>query len=56
MLDWLAERSGNTALADAAQRIERAVDAVYASGKLKPYEFGGQDGTKAITDAIGSNL
>ena len=26
MLDWLAERSANGALSDAARRIERAVD------------------------------
>ncbi len=56
MLDWLADRSGNEALARAAQRIERAVDAVYASGRLHPFEFGGRDGTRAIADAIASNL
>jgi 3-isopropylmalate dehydrogenase len=56
MLDWLAERSGIDALAQAAQRIERAVDAVYASGRIAPFEFGGRDGTQAIAAAIASNL
>lgn len=56
MLDWLAERSGNDALAQAAQRLERAVDAVFASGKILPCEFGGRDGTRAIADAVASNL
>lgn len=56
MLDWLAERSGNDAPAQAAQRLERAVDAVFASGKIMPYEFGGRDGTRAIADAVASNL
>jgi 3-isopropylmalate dehydrogenase len=56
MLDWLAERSGQDALAQAAQRLERAVDAVFASGKVVPFEFGGRDGTRAIADAVASNL
>jgi 3-isopropylmalate dehydrogenase len=56
MLDWLAERSGQDTLARAAQRLERAVDAVFASGKVVPFEFGGRDGTRAIADAVASNL
>jgi 3-isopropylmalate dehydrogenase len=42
MLDWLA---------DNAIRIERAVDAAYGSG-LKPMEYGGKDGTAAISAAV----
>jgi 3-isopropylmalate dehydrogenase len=56
MLDWLAARSGEEALGAAATRIERAVDAVYASGRMTPFEFGGRDGTRAIADAVASNL
>jgi 3-isopropylmalate dehydrogenase len=56
MLDWLAERHHNGALAQAARKLERAVDAVFASGKITPFEFGGRDGTRAIADAIASNL
>jgi len=56
MLDWLAERTGNDALAAAGARLERAVDAVFATGSVKPYEFGGQDGTRAIANAVAGNL
>jgi 3-isopropylmalate dehydrogenase len=54
MLDWLAGRSGNGALQEAARHIERAVDAVFTD--LRPYEFGGSAGTRAIRDAVLSNL
>jgi len=56
MLDWLAGRSGNAALAAAGERLERAVDRVFAAGRLRPYEFGGRDGTAAIRDAALSVL
>jgi 3-isopropylmalate dehydrogenase len=56
MLDWLAAKNGNDALAEAATRLESAVDAAYATGRLKPCEFGGQDGTQAIAAAVASNL
>jgi 3-isopropylmalate dehydrogenase len=56
MLDWLAGRTGVDALAQDALRLERAVDAAYASGKLTPFELGGRDGTDAIAAAIASNL
>jgi 3-isopropylmalate dehydrogenase len=56
MLDWLAGRSGNQALAQAARRIEKAVDVIFQSQKLKPFEFGGSAGTQAIRDAVLSNL
>lgn len=51
MLDWLAERHGHQPAAEAAERIERAVDKAYASG-IKPVEFGGRDGTAAIGTAV----
>ena len=56
MLDWLAERSRNDALAQAARRIEKAVDVIFQSQKLKPFEFGGKAGTLEIRDAVLSNL
>ena len=40
MLDWLAERHDHAPAADAARRIERAVDQAFAGG-VKPCEFGG---------------
>ena len=51
MLDWLGVKHDHQPAAEAAQRIERAVDAAYATG-LKPCEFGGRDGTAAIAGAV----
>jgi len=51
MLDWLAEKHGVESAAEAGERIERAVDQVYADG-LKPMEFGGSNGTADITKAV----
>ena len=56
MLDWLAERSHNDAMAQAARRIEKAVDVIFQSQALKPFEFGGRAGTREIRDAVLSNL
>jgi 3-isopropylmalate dehydrogenase len=51
MLDWLADKHDHAPAAEAALRIERAVDEAYAAG-LKPMEFGGKDGTGAIAKAV----
>jgi 3-isopropylmalate dehydrogenase len=51
MLDWLAEKYEHPPAAEAAQRIDNAVDAAFTAG-LKPYEFGGQDGTAAVAAAV----
>jgi 3-isopropylmalate dehydrogenase len=51
MLDWLAERHACAAAAEAARAIEAAVERAFASG-IKPCEFGGTDGTAAITAAV----
>jgi 3-isopropylmalate dehydrogenase len=51
MLDWLADKHGHQPAADASIRIERAVDAAYSSG-IKPMEYGGKDGTTAISAAV----
>jgi 3-isopropylmalate dehydrogenase len=51
MLDWLADKHDHQPAADAAQRIERAVDKAYDGG-LKPMEYGGKDGTVAIANAV----
>lgn len=52
MLDWLAQRSGDTRLADGAALIERAVENVFANGTVRPMEFGGPHGTADITHAV----
>jgi len=51
MLDWLADKHDHQPAADAALRIERAVDKAY-SGGLTPMEYGGKDGTAAIAKAV----
>jgi 3-isopropylmalate dehydrogenase len=51
MLDWLADKHGLEAAAEAGERIERAVDKVYADG-IKPMEFGGRNGTADIARAV----
>jgi len=56
MLDWLGERHDDPRLAQAARRIETAVDAVFASGRLLPIELGGHDGTATIAAAVMGNL
>ncbi len=51
MLDWLGDKHGVESAAEAGARIERAVDAAYASG-IKPMEFGGSNGTADIAKAV----
>ena len=51
MLDWLADKHGLESAAEAGERIERAVDKVYADG-IKPMEFGGGNGTADIAKAV----
>ena len=56
MLDWLAERHGDGALADGARAIEAAVAGVFADGAVRPREFGGSSGTADITRAVLARL
>ncbi|MFW7340142.1 isocitrate/isopropylmalate dehydrogenase family protein [Pollutimonas sp. H1-120] len=56
MLDWLADRTQDNALADGAQAIERAVARSFSSGAVIPFEFGGSSNTADITKAIIANL
>jgi 3-isopropylmalate dehydrogenase len=51
MLDWLADKHGLEGAAEAGEKIERAVDQVYADG-IKPMEFGGSNGTADIAKAV----
>src|ERR1700749_3771104 len=47
MLDWLADKHGLEGAAEAAQRMEAAVDKAFQAG-TRPREFGGPDGTTAV--------
>jgi len=55
MLDWLADKHEHPPAAEAARRIEQAVDSAYAGG-VKPMELGGKDGTAAIAAAVSKAL
>jgi 3-isopropylmalate dehydrogenase len=52
MLDWLGERHGVGKCAEAAHLLEGAVDRVFAERKVLTPEFGGKDGTAAVTKAV----
>lgn len=52
MLDWLGYRSGNEKMVTAARVIEQAVEDGFAAGSLRPMEFGGDMGLKAMTAAV----
>jgi 3-isopropylmalate dehydrogenase len=52
MLEWLGAQHKLPAMFEAAARLEAAVDRIFAEKKVRPYEFGGTDGTDAITRAV----
>ena len=52
MLDWLAELSGNSNMADAAQIIEQAISKGFHDRQLRPMEFGGDMGLTEMTGAL----
>jgi 3-isopropylmalate dehydrogenase len=52
MLRWLADRHADAALADAAGRVEQAVESVLAAGTHVPRDLGGQARCSAMTAAI----
>ncbi len=56
MLDWLAQRHSDPALADGARAIESAVRTAFETGAVRPREFGGRSGTVDIARAIAQRL
>jgi 3-isopropylmalate dehydrogenase len=56
MLDWLGARGSDARLHDGARRIEAAVERAFASGQVRPMEFGGSSGTAAVTRAVLDNI
>ncbi len=52
MLDYLCEKSGNQSLEDAAHLIDAAVQSGFEQNTIRPMEFGGDMGTKAVTTEI----
>ena len=51
MLDWLGARHKLDALTDASLILEAAIDKAYAE-RIRPFEFGGSNGTADITRAV----
>ena len=56
MLDYLAGRLGDERYADAAMLIDTAVERGFASKSLRPVEFGGDMGTRAVAAAVLESL
>jgi 3-isopropylmalate dehydrogenase len=56
MLDWLAERQGDSVLADGARAIEASLAAAFANGVVRPREFGGRSSTADIVRAVVEGL
>ncbi len=56
MLDWLAQRHGDAALSDGARAIEASLAAAFATGLVRPREFGGRSSTADIVRAVIAGL
>lgn len=56
MLDYLAEKHGIIALADAAKSINNAVFNGFEANAIRPMEFGGDMGTIAVTNEVISRI
>jgi 3-isopropylmalate dehydrogenase len=52
MLDWLGHKHGVADCVTAGRVFTAAVEGAFAGGALRPFELGGSDGTKPITDAV----
>ena len=52
MLEYLAQKIDRPALLDAAELIETAVSRGFAQNKIRPLEFGGDMGTRAVTNQL----
>ncbi|NNL18861.1 MAG: isocitrate/isopropylmalate dehydrogenase family protein, partial [Boseongicola sp.] len=52
MLDYLAEKTGSDAYAEASRAVDEAVETGFAANRIRPMEFGGDMGTIAVTKEI----
>ena len=52
MLDFLSEKTGRDGYADAAKLVDDAVLSGFEQNRLRPMEFGGDMGTKAVTKEL----
>jgi len=56
MLEWLSHRHGIDALKQAAHLLETAIHRGYAKGEIRPAEYGGPDGTRAVGEKVAQLL
>ena len=56
MLEYLAEKTDQASLLDAANLIDAAVYRGFAENRIRPVEFGGDMGTTAVTNELLSLL
>ena len=52
MLDYLADKTGSDAMREAGALIDRAVERGFSENRIRPAEFGGDMGTRAVTDEV----
>lgn len=52
MLDYLGDKTGHSGFEEAAMIVDRAVEDGFAANALRPMEFGGDMGTKAVTREV----
>jgi 3-isopropylmalate dehydrogenase len=52
MLEWLGDQHGDARLREGAKLLDDCVRAAFGASGVKPWEFGGKDGTQAITRAV----
>jgi len=56
MLEYLAEKSGDARYDNAAQILDAAVEGGFSENALRPVEFGGDMGTRAVTNEVLSRI
>lgn len=52
MLNYLADKTGCVAMTEAAALIDNAVERGFGANRIRPKEFGGDMGTRAVTDEV----
>jgi 3-isopropylmalate dehydrogenase len=52
MLEWLGTRNNFEPCIAAARKLQRVIETGFETGKIRPMEFGGPHGTKAVTKAV----
>ncbi len=52
MLDYLADKLDIPTMADAAKLIDHAIEHGFTENRIRPFELGGDMGTKAVTEEV----